>query len=138
MKESIKLYKVTIGIFIFLSAFLIFVNIIIVRNMNLKMAVKTSYSNKPMQMVKKYGYFDVLSIINKYKVLRIEKINNSPNDKGLVAFDIYYQGDLQTLNTILEDLKKEGCFVEINNIKIKKSIDEAYNVSLVAEFIKNK
>lgn len=138
MKENVKTYKIIIVTLSCVLISLVAANVLVYRGIRSKGTVKTSSSSEIRQIEKTYGYVDIFNIMNDYESLKLIGINSSREENNIVSFDVCTEDDVQSLQNIFEELKKEACFLGVDNIKIYKNGDNKSIVNFTAQFIKNK
>jgi hypothetical protein len=138
MKENIRTYKIIIVTLSCVLISLVAANVLVYRGIRSKGAVKTSTSSEIRVIEKTYGYVDILNIMNEYESLKLIGINSSREENNIVSFDASTEDNVPSLQDIFEELKKEACFLGVDNIKIHKYGDNKSKVNFTARFIKNK
>jgi hypothetical protein len=138
MKENLNLYRILISVFLCTGIVLGYMNFSVMKNIY---SIKTSSINNIITNetpVKKYGYSDVLNLLEEDINLEILNIISEIENTDIISIDIKYNSTLNDLNNTLEKIKSEPCFVAMENISIDKLKSDMLNISFTAVFLKNK
>ncbi len=137
MNESLKLYKTLVLIFlcIFIVLGYMIFNTIKSRDSNKSNLISNNFTTFD---IKKFGYSDILKIIDMNTDLQIANINTSIENKDFIKLELKFNSSAKDLYHTLEKLKSEACFISVDNIIIDQIEDNTENISFTATFLKTK
>ncbi|MCL2321640.1 MAG: hypothetical protein FWC47_05970 [Oscillospiraceae bacterium] len=80
-----------------------------------------------------YDYKDIVDFSKRYTGVKLKSVKNS---KDSILANFYFNGDLEALNTFLQDVYKIPNLSGLNNINLEKVDNISYKGEIASEFIK--
>jgi hypothetical protein len=119
VKDSIRTYRTFIFIFLLTAAVLSILNLSLMKNIRNKNIIRKNGHQLVSDNAKKYGYSEILNLVLQNKDINILNISVSSENKNLVEIELSYKeaDNLSSMYGYIEEIKKEKCFLGIENIK---------------------
>lgn len=86
--------------------------------------------------LKQFGFTEILEDLSEKEKIKINGLRSQDNKEATVEFEI--SGDVSTVKSTLEYIKKKDNYQRINNIKINKDENSNSTTKVNIDFIKNK
>jgi len=117
--ENIKHYRLVCTLFLIIISILIFLNIRFMKIGELNKRYNIPVVNTNSKSIKEYGYSEIFELISKVPNLNINNFNINGENKKLLKLELEYKGDINSFIKIINDLKENDNYVNIENIKIE-------------------
>lgn len=136
--ENIKNYRLVCALFLMIISILIFLNISSIKIGELNKNYNIPEVNTNSKSIKEYGYSEIFELLSKVPNININNFDSNGENKKLLKLELEYKGDINSFIRIIEDLKEEDNYVNLENIKIENinNTNQAINFNLF--LIKNK
>lgn len=140
VKDSIRTYRTFIIVFLLTAGALLILNLSLMKNIRNKNIIRNNVYQLVSNNMERYGYSEILNLVLQNKNVNILNISVPSEDKNLVEIELGYNetDNLSSMYGYIEEIKKEKCFLGIENIKVNKDKEKYKNISFTALFKKNR